>query len=124
MANGLDFRELHAENGGHASHSNRHRLLHVLAAIAHRAHCVRETERSSAYMSRVLTQAVPADETRFRYPALQYAKCRYGSCEDRRLGDLGEPKLVLWALKTELGKFVAEHVIRFFESLGGLSISF
>ena len=43
LANGGDLRSVHAENGGHRTDSNRHGLLHILAAVAHGADGFGET---------------------------------------------------------------------------------
>ncbi len=50
--------ERHAQDGGHGAFPDRHRFLHVAAAMAHGAHGILEAQGSGGHVRRVLAQAV------------------------------------------------------------------
>ena len=64
----------------------------------------------------------PATKLGFGIRLSQHPQSRNRSGKNRRLGNLGQPKLVFRAFEAELRKLVAERVVGFFESLAGHGI--
>ena len=68
VADGGDLVEVHAEDCGHRADADRHRFLHILAAIANRADGVGKAERSGSDVRGIFAEAVSGDVGRLRNP--------------------------------------------------------
>ena len=104
------------EDGSHRAHTNRHRLLHILSAIAHGAHRIRKRQGAGRHVRRILPQAVSGDVGRDDRFGLKHAPRRDRHRQDRRLRDLRQLKFVFGTFEAELRKFVAESIVGFVES--------
>ena len=105
------------EHRRHRAHAHRHRLLHVLAAIAHGANRIGERQRSRSNVRRILAQAVSRNVGRRDCLRLQHAPRRDRHRQDRRLRDLGQLELVFRTFEAQLRKLVAERSVGFVEGL-------
>ena len=90
-----------------------------LPAIANGANGVGKTECSRRDMSGILSQAVSGDIAGFAMRVLQDAQSRDRYGQNRRLRDLGQPKLIFRAFEADLRELVAEGVVGFFKGLSG-----
>ena len=55
-AGGANLLNAEAENRSHRSHTNRHRLLHIPAAVAHGAHRIGKTDGTGGHVGGILAQ--------------------------------------------------------------------
>ncbi len=124
MADGGDFIEVHAEDGGHGSDADRHGFLHVFAAVADGANGVGEGEGARGDMSGIFTETVTGDVAGLGNAGLEHAQHGNGDGENGGLGDFGEPELVFRSFEADGGKLVAEGVVGFFEGSAGGRIFF
>jgi hypothetical protein len=95
LAGGADLIDAEVQDGGHGSLAHRHRLLHELAAQAHRAHRVGKAKGAGGDVGGVLAQRVAGDKAGHNAGLVEHAGGGHRDGENRRLGDFGQPELFL-----------------------------
>ncbi len=108
---------LHAKNGGHGPLTCGHGLLHQLPAAANRACGGGELDGAGSDVGGVLPQRVPGKIVRGDSSLGQNAQRRHGYGKDRRLGELGQPKLLFGSVKAEVCQIEAQRLVGFFKGL-------
>ena len=119
-----DFLEIHSQNCGHRADAHRDGFLHILSAIAHGAHGIRETYRAGGDVGGVFAQAVSGDEAGVHALLAQNSPGRDGRGQDCGLRDFRQPQFLFRTFEAKLRKLVAEGFIGFVESLPGDGIFF
>ena len=117
LANGDHCLRCHAQNGGHGSLTCGHSLLHQLPAAAHRACGGGKLDRAGSDVGGVLAQRVSGKIIRGDSSLGQNPECGHGYGKDRRLGELGQPKLLFGSVKAELCQVEAKRVVGFLKGL-------
>ena len=119
-----NLRQFHSQDRRHGADADRHRLLHVLAAIADGAHRVGQAHGPRRHVSGILAQALACDKCRLGDMALKNSQRRDRGGKNCRLGDFGQTQLFFRTLKAQLRQFVTQGVVGFFKRLPGGRIFF
>ncbi len=105
----------HTQNGRHGSLACGDCLLHQLPAAANRAGGGGKFNGSRGDVGGVFAQRVPGQIVRSDSGLSQHPKRRDRNRKDRRLGKLGQPKLLFGPFKAKLCQVEAKRFVGFFE---------
>ena len=114
-----NFSEFHAEDCRHGAHAHRHRLLHVFAAVAHRANRIGKSHRARRHVGGILSQAVTRNIGRLRKLTLDHPQSRNRCRKDGGLRDLRQAQLLLRALEAHLRELIAQGIVGLCKRLAG-----
>jgi hypothetical protein len=111
------------EHRRHRADAHRHRLLHELAAAAHRANQVLDRQSARRADRAVLAEGVPGYAVELRRTRPEHGECGERHRQDRRLGVGGELKLVLGPFEAQARERLAERRVRALEHVPGLRVA-
>src|SRR5262249_48215992 len=91
------------ENRGYRPYADRHGLLHVTAAAAHKLDSFTQRQRTGSNQRRILAETMPGDKIRTDSFFFEYAEKGDRSCKNRGLSVLGKLEILLRPFEAKSG---------------------